>query len=145
MRQRGRRSAEALAINNVDGSPPRLTAPAGLNTKERVLFEQLVHTTSPSHFRASDASLLVAFVQAILLSRKLGRDLSKVAEWEKATRTMASLATRLRLTPQSRSDPKTIARMQQPNDGVAPWHRGALNPNDSSYDSDDEDNNKSPQ
>ena len=109
MRQRGRHSAEALAINNVDGSPLRLTAPAGLNTKERVLFEQLVHTTSPRHFRASDVSLLVAFVQAIAVAQA-GPRFKQGAEWEKATRMMASLATRLRLTPQSRSDPKTIAR-----------------------------------
>jgi hypothetical protein len=129
MRQRGRRSAEALAINNVDGTPSRLATPIGLNVKERALFEQLVKTTDPRHFRATDTSMLVAFVQAVLLSRQLGRDPSKTREWERATRTMASLATRLRLTPASRTRPETIAR-QRPLDGVAPWPRAEQTPDE---------------
>jgi len=35
-------------------------------------------------------------------------------------RLQISLATKLRITPQSRYDPKTIAR-HQPHDGPAPW------------------------
>lgn len=50
MRQRGRRSAEALAIN-VSGAPTRLTAPSGLNAKERAQFEELVNAADPNHFR----------------------------------------------------------------------------------------------
>jgi hypothetical protein len=115
MRQRGRRSAEALAISRIDGKPPRLTAPAGLNAKERALFEQLVNAADPQHFRRTDIPVLIGFVQASLLSRKLGRD-------SDATRTMASLATRLRLTPASRTDPKTIARQRLPA-AIGPWRK----------------------
>jgi hypothetical protein len=120
MRTRGRRSAESLAINAVDGTPARLTAPAGLTTKERALFLQLVNACSPNHLRAADTPLLITYVQAALLARELGRDPKKTREWERAARTMAALAVRLRLTPQSRKRPETIARQRQ--NGIAPWH-----------------------
>lgn len=131
MRTRGRRSAEALAINNVDGTPSRLATPTGLTTKERALFLQLVNACSPNHLRAADTPLLVTYVQAALLARELGRDPKKTREWERAARTMAALAVRLRLTPQSRTRPETIARQRSPDIGVAPWHR---KPNDSEDD-----------
>jgi hypothetical protein len=121
MRQRGRRSAEALAIN-VSRAPSRLTAPSSLNAKERAQFEALIDASDPKHFRKSDIPLLVSLAQAALLSHKLGRDPDRIGEWEKVTRVQAMLATKLRLTPQSRTDPKTVARMQQ--NGTAPWHRG---------------------
>jgi hypothetical protein len=74
----------------------------------------------------SDLPLLVSYVQATLLARRaataLAKDISMIAIWEKATRMQATLATRLRLAPQARSDPKTIAR-------------GSANHNPSAYDS----------
>ena len=127
MRQRGRKSAELIAMG-VDGRPPRLTVPSGLNAKECALAQELIDAAAPEHFRASDAPLLVALVQATLLSRNLardatkGRDPAKVASWERATRTMASLATKLRLSPQSRTDPKTTGRETVSNIR-APWLR----------------------
>ena len=54
--------------------------------------------------------MLVSYVQATLLSRVTARDPKMIAVWEKATRMQATLATRLRLAPQSRTDPKTLAR-----------------------------------
>ncbi len=122
MRQRGRKSADQLSIN-VSGTPPRLTAPSGLNAKERELFKELVSASEPDHFRETDIPLLVSLAQATLLAHKLGRNPNQVVGWEKACRVQAMLATKLRMTPQSRTDPKTIARMR-PNDvGIAPWHR----------------------
>jgi hypothetical protein len=129
MRQRGRRSAEALAIN-VSGAPTRLTAPSGLNAKERAQFEELVNAADPNHFRKGDTPLLVSLAQATLLAQKLGRDPTKVGEWEKATRVQMSLATKLRMTPQARFDRKTIGSMQpggnDPNsDEDEEWPRAA--------------------
>ena len=43
-----------------------------------------------------------------------------IAIWEKAVRAQATLATPLRLAPQARTDPKTIA-CQQPYRGPCPW------------------------
>jgi hypothetical protein len=65
------------------------------------------------------------FCPATLLARRLATKLNKndpavVVSWERSVRAM--LATRLRLAPQARPDPKTIARMR-PVGGIAPWHR----------------------
>ncbi|MGB9394444.1 MAG: hypothetical protein WCB32_06625 [Pseudolabrys sp.] len=75
-----------------------------------MLFTELVAACDARHFVESDLPLLVSYVQATLLSRSTARDPDKIAIWEKATRMQATLATRLRLAPQSRTDPKTIAR-----------------------------------
>ena len=119
MRQRGRKSAEALAIN-VSGEPPRLTPPAGLSPKERAAFVELVNAADPRHFRRSDVPMIVALVQATIKARELGRDPSKTQDWERASRVMMALATKLRLTPQCRTRPESIARMQQLGVGGTP-------------------------
>lgn len=108
-----------------------ITAPPHLNKAERALFIELVGCCDPRHFVKSDLPLLTSFVQATLLARstapKPGRnknDLDAVAAWEKAVRVMALLATRLRLAPQARSDPKTVGTRQRNAElGVAPWRR----------------------
>jgi hypothetical protein len=80
---------------------------------------------SAKHFVPSDLPLLISFVQATLLSRKAiakaAGDKDALATWEKATRMQATLATRLRLAPQSRTDPKTLARQPTPRLTLAPW------------------------
>jgi hypothetical protein len=59
--------------------------------------------------------------QAANLARSLGGDPDKFALWEKAVRLTAMLATKLRLSPQARVDPKTAGRMAQPSQGNEPW------------------------
>jgi len=124
MRQRGRKSAATLVALNVNGEQPRLTAPSSLNTDERALFGELVDACDASHFRESDLPLLISYIQATLISRGAAHDPDRIALWEKATRMQATLATRLRLSPQSRIDPKTLGR-QQPHPGPRPWDRVA--------------------
>jgi hypothetical protein len=128
MAQRGRRSAGANVLPlSVNGLPPRLTAPSGLSTAERTLFNELIGACDSRHFVRSDVPLLVSYVQSTLLSRRAAAKLAKnpgmVPIWEKATRMQATLATRLRLAPQARTDPKTLARQLaafQP--GPQPWN-----------------------
>jgi hypothetical protein len=57
------------------------------------------------------------------MARALARDPDRVAEWERAVRVQASLATKLRLSPQSPLDPKTVARRMSgvQFSGRAPW------------------------
>jgi hypothetical protein len=55
--------------------------------------------------------------------RRVVRDPAKVAVWEKAVRVQAMLATRLRLSPQARTDPKTIGRHMPQRTGPPPWER----------------------
>jgi hypothetical protein len=120
MRQRGRKSAASLAILNVNGKQTRLSAPPSLDDNERALFDELVAACDPSHFRESDIPLLVSFVQATLIARGAAHEPERIAMWEKATRMQATLATRLRLAPQSRLDPKTVGRREVPT-GPRPW------------------------
>jgi hypothetical protein len=119
MRQRGRKSAN-LAVLNVDGSASKLEPPPNLSDDERTLFAELIDTTNARHFRPTDLPLQTSFIQATLLARSTARDPGKVATWEKAVRLQATLATRLRLSPQSRTDPKTIGR-QQARPFKPPW------------------------
>jgi len=109
--QRGRKSSAAtLAAPNVTGRPSPLTPPASLNDDERALFCELVGACATEHFRKSDLPLLTSFVQATLIARDAAHDPDKATLWEKAVRMQATLATRLRLSPQSRTDPKVVAR-----------------------------------
>jgi len=124
MMQRGRKTADHLTALSLSGDPPRLLPPAHLDHSERRLFVELTEACSPRHFVPSDAPLLANYVSATLLSRfavkKAAKDPAMLALWEKATRIQASLATRLRLSPQARLDPKTVGR-QPPTVLRKPW------------------------
>src|SRR5512132_1046298 len=124
MKQRGRKSAANLAtLIDVTGTPPRLTTPAGLTKPERRLFDFIVDTSPPQHFRDGDQPLLLSYVQACLMARDAAKTPAKIAIFERVVRLQATLATKLRLSPQTRLDPKTLARHYanfDPN-GPTPW------------------------
>ncbi len=120
MQTRGRKSLASLTTLKVDGSASRLLPPASITNEEQALFSELVEACDASHFRDSDIPLLVSYIQSTLISRCAAHDPDKITIWEKATRMQATLATRLRLSPQSRADPKTVGR-QQPFVGRKPW------------------------
>lgn len=126
MRQRGRASAAALADVNVTATAARQEPPSNLSDEERALFTELVEACAPTHFVKSDLPLLVSFIQATLLVRRAATgmvdDPDLIAVFEKSVKLQATLATRLRLAPQSRLDPKSVAR-QQPYEGPRPWDR----------------------
>lgn len=116
-----------LSVVTVLADRPRIKTPSDVSQVELDLFERIVADCSPDHFRPSDAPLLQAYVQAVLLSRWAfsasanPEDTDKVLPiWDKATKQMASLATKLRLCPHSRTDPKTLAREKQQNQ-PRPW------------------------
>src|SRR4051794_2412638 len=108
MRQRGRKAAHLLAVPVIEAPSPSPDPPPGLTEPEQTLFTEIA--AAAPHLRPSDAELLASYVQATLMSRRAARDPDGIDVWEKATRLQVSLATRLRLTPQSRTDPKTLAR-----------------------------------
>jgi hypothetical protein len=111
--QRGRKTQGALTVN---GDPPRLTPPPNLTTAQRRMFIDLVARCPAKQFAPGDVELLALYVCACVLAqsavRKAGKDLRALTVWEKSTRAAAMLATRLRLSPQSRTDPKVITRGQ---------------------------------
>src|SRR5262245_7532250 len=113
MMQRGRKSAEALQVVHID-SVARLRPPPGLTPAEASLFRRVVSQCAADHFTASDTPLLVAYCQAVLLTRwafkHLGEDGAAFQTWQMAARTLATLSTKLRLCPHSRTDPQTIPR-----------------------------------
>jgi hypothetical protein len=121
MRQRGRRSSVDLAVPVIDAARPRPEPPRGLTKAEQALFKEVVEDAP--HLRKSDSQLLVAFVQATLVSRRSARDPARFDTWQKATRLQASLATKLRLSAQARIDPQTLGRQapQRRVGQLAPW------------------------
>ena len=122
MLARGRKSAAALSVVPTIERLPRLRPPAGLSEGEAALFRQVVASCAADHFTASDAPMVVAYVQAVLLSRfafkQVSEDGAAFQIWQQSARTLATLATKLRLCPHSRSDPKTITR-RSPGIGIS--------------------------
>ena len=118
--QRGRKSAANVSAPNINGTSPRLTAPASMTTAERQLFNELIAACAANHFRRSDIPLITSYVEATLMARAAARDPERFAIWERAIKLQCTLSTRLRLTPSARSDPKTVARGQT-NDLRFPW------------------------
>jgi phage terminase small subunit len=115
MKQRGRRSTASLSVVTPLGSHlRRMEPPEGLDPIDSALFRKIVASCSVDHFSQADAPLLSAYCQAVRISRRAFEasltDASHIVAWEKSTRTLALLATRLRLSPHSRAGPKAIGR-----------------------------------
>ena len=131
MKQRGRISAAALSVIGVDGQQNRPSPPASLSEPERELFAAIVAGCDAEHFLQTDLPLLSRYCEAAILAERAALELrngavldGKPSPWiviqEKCMRALVSLSMRLRLSPQSRIDPKTIGR-QQPRPGPFPW------------------------
>jgi len=131
MKQRGRISAAALSAIAVNDQPTRPSPPATLSESERELFLAIVSGCDTGHFREADLPLLSRYCEAAILAEQAALELrngavvgGKPSPWiivqEKSVRAMVSLSMRLRLSPQSRLDPKTLSR-QQPYVGPPPW------------------------
>ncbi|WP_440642069.1 hypothetical protein ACSHT2_13940 [Bradyrhizobium sp. PUT101] len=83
----------------------------------------MVGSVDHRHFVKSDVLLIVSYIQAAMLARSLARKPTRIKEWELAVRAQSALAVKLRLTPSSRSDHKTIARRLPERDGPFPWEK----------------------
>lgn len=128
MLQRGRKSrASVCAFPVVDIDHSRLVAPSWLSRDEKKLFSELVGATRVKHFTPADEPLLCAYVQAMILSRKsikqARKDRAALATWERATKIAGTLATKLRLCPQSRIDAVSVTRGRpsSPVGASRPW------------------------
>ena len=110
-----RKSAAALSVIPITSAHKRIQPPSDLSPPEANLFRTMISQVAPDHFTESDGPLIVSYVQATLLSRRASKELAAgntkaLAIWDRATKIQATLATRLRLAPQSRSCPKTLSR-----------------------------------
>ncbi len=123
MGTRGRTSTAETAV--VDFAEVRATMlrPSEDATQEvKTLFHQIISSAPADHFRKQDEPLVEQYAQAVALSRaaflKLQREgvvnNGKASPWvsilEKAHKSSIALSTKLRLSPQSRIDPKTAGR-----------------------------------
>jgi hypothetical protein len=113
MRQRGRKGAAHLELAAIVRPQPKLQPPAYLTKRQRTEFAEIIDTTSASHFAASDVPLIASMARVNLLVRELARG-KDFASYEKAIRMQVLLARSLRLTVQSRTDPKTVGRNVSP-------------------------------
>lgn len=113
MKQRGRKSADSMGLR-VNGSRARLQPPAYLTKEQRELFNNIVESCRPDHFVPSDQVLLSAYIQSAFINQDAGRRMvtepKMIRVFESSAKTMAMLSMRLRLAPQSRTQPKTAAR-----------------------------------
>jgi hypothetical protein len=130
MLQRGRVPRTNLMTSPIDVEQTRLEPPAWLSRDEKKLFAELVGACRAKHFTPSDEPLLVSYVQATLLARKsiklAARDRDALVTWERATKIQGTLATKLRLAPQSRIDAVSVARGRPslPVGAPRPWEEG---------------------
>ena len=89
--------------------PQRLKPPEGLSEGAKAEFLRVVACEKPTHFTPSDLSLLVQYCEAAALAgRAIVRlqdddaDPRWLSTWSTAVTMMKNLATKLRLSPQSR-------------------------------------------
>lgn len=107
-----RQSVNALLA--VPISRPRLAPPSDLTDDAKAVWADIVSSLKVDHFQPSDAPLLRAYCEAIVLSQQANAELAKngpvlgnkTSPWlalsGKAGQAITSLSARLRLCPQSR-------------------------------------------
>ena len=107
-----RRSAASLTI--LTSGPRRLEPPPELRGTEADVFRQTVASMAADHFQGEDILLLAAYCRAAALERRAAEELqigavvgSMPSPWlavhASAVRSMATLATKLRIGPRARN------------------------------------------
>jgi phage terminase small subunit len=125
MKQRGRPSAEALNLQVIDTQRLRLKAPDFLNEREAAIFNSIVDSCAPDHFRKSELPLLGSYCTAVNLSRWHASQVNEGhadhhRQWLECTKLVALLASRLRLAPSTRLDKGKVER-EVTGDVPRPW------------------------
>jgi hypothetical protein len=105
-----RRGAIERSVYPIVAREPRVRPPADLGATDAEIFRAIVSGAPASQFCIADTPLLVAYVQAIRISRASADDPALLPQWERATRIIGQLAPKLRLSPSSRLDRKTAGR-----------------------------------
>ena len=122
---RGRKSADELSVVPIDAGRIRIEPPAELEEKAAAIFKEVVASFEPRHFRKADIPLLANFCRATYLtahfSAKIGLEDGAFKNWVEASKMQAALATKLRLTPSSRTDSRAANRTTDTPDALPPW------------------------
>lgn len=132
MGARGRDSASELSVVPI-GEAERPVPPNTLSEEEKLLWRKVVNSLPPGWIRPEAESLLANYVSHETEAKEITRLIEEgkgshdfnVAEYdrlckmrEREVRSASSLATRLRLTPQSTYDPK---KSKGKGTQKAPW------------------------
>jgi hypothetical protein len=124
-------------VLRVDGLPERLTPPASLAPDAKQAFIDIVNASEPKHFKPSDTKAICRLASAHVWAERAEAQLEadggitpdgKASPWhavlEKHNRTVATLMTKLRLTPQSRVDARAAGRNADVPTRPPPWATG---------------------
>jgi hypothetical protein len=127
-----RKSVDALSI--VPRLPAdRVAPPPGLSRKERELWRRIVDSKPAEWFDSGSAPLLREYVRSVAVCDALAgmvagamkgpaADLKAALDLrDKEARRLASLATKLRLTQQSRYTPLSASTANRKASGARPW------------------------
>jgi len=136
MQQRGRKSTESLSVVQV-APGARVSAPTRLTDEQRSIWDEIVSSKPADWFGADNLALLEQYVcvqtEAHRIAAKL-REVSPeclddyerlVALQTKISGQLASLATKMRLTQQSRYGARAAATASDRTAVKKPWEFGA--------------------
>jgi hypothetical protein len=136
MTQRGRQSAAALAVVQEGGAElvHRVAPPGYLSDEQRSLWLSVVNSKPADWFGPDSAPLLVEYVRAVetcnILAAQVPDTLATgdvqeigklLAIRDKEAKRAADMATKLRLTQQSRYTPQAAATANKRAQGAKPW------------------------
>lgn len=134
-----RESISSLSVANVAALPERPDPPVYLSDLEAEVWRDTVATKPADWFMRDSQPVLTAYCKAVVLHRSLSakldaldivltepKDLEKLVSMVCKVAALASnLATKLRLTQQSRYTPQAAATANKRNGGpVKPWESG---------------------
>ena len=135
MEGRGRKSAASLTVVPT-GLPSRLEPPAHLSQAQADIWRAVVETKPADWFGADSAPLLTEYVRAVDMTNLLElqiqaavagegdismKDLLKMRDTE--ARRAVTLATKMRLTQQSRYTDKSAGTADRKAGSARPWQR----------------------
>jgi phage terminase small subunit len=119
-------------LSVIDTQRQRLKPPASLKPEVKAIFEHVVNHSAPTQFKENEAPLLALYCSALYLARfycdRIGAE-NDAGQNNKLfienARLATSIATKLRLTPQTRFDSRAAERKaSEPvySDDMAPWN-----------------------
>jgi P27 family predicted phage terminase small subunit len=115
-----RKSLESTlaVVTNLDVRRPGLQPPSHLPAAARAIFAEIVASVAPGHLRVCDTPVIAALASSMHIARGAAEALERegltigmkvnpnIAIFERATKSIATLSAKLRITPSSRLDRK---------------------------------------
>jgi phage terminase small subunit len=115
-----RKSLESTlrVVTNLDTRRPGLQPPSHLPASVRSIFTEIVGSVAPGHFRVCDTPVIAALASSMHIARSAADALERegltlgtkpnphLSIFERATKAVANLSAKLRITPSSRLDRK---------------------------------------